>query len=153
MLCRGLSLVALLIAPPLWAGSSVLDVSFAQLQKDPWRFNGKRVSVTAYLTEDGWLRESPRAARRADDDSICVNILWKRAEALAQLPKLRLKNRFMRIVGTFEHLDMTPEVVGPLHDPDNRILVRRRVGFCGGLASQITQITGFTPVARNEEGI
>ena len=123
------------------------EVPFSELVKHPRKYNGKRVSVRAYVvtscTHCGEFWESVKAARdsRVHDSPVlqCVAIGGYRHGYL--LPKwfaTRLESQdydgYVHVVGRFEFTQ------------DTRM--DRRFGWSGLFDKQITDITELTPLGR-----
>ena len=102
-ICFGAGLLAFaMLASLAFAEPQPVAVSFEQLEKVPWKFNGRRVSVTGYLDVDAEFRASSAGPSRPGD-TIFVDMTPAQAEGLAHMPVKRCEKRYIHIVGTFQH--------------------------------------------------
>ena len=144
-ICFGAGLLAFaMLASLAFAEPQPVAVSFEQLEKVPWKFNGRRVSVTGYLDVDAEFRASSAGPSRPGD-TIFVDMTPAQAEGLAHMPVKRCEKRYIHIVGTFQHVSLKSTIVRQTKDMN---IVSQPQGFGGGLASQITHITEFTPILK-----
>lgn len=160
-------LVAFVVCTSVYAALSA-EVPFSELVKHPGKYNGKRVSVRAYVvtscTHCGEFWENVKAARdsRVHDNPVlqCVAIGGYRSGYL--LPKWfarRLDSQdydgYIHVVGRFEYRPFTQRVRPrtkskeplPPGEVEHNIL-RTTVGFgwMGLFDKQITDITELTPL-------
>jgi hypothetical protein len=160
-------IAALLIVPFVQAASPPISVSFRQLIEHPAKYNGKRVSVRAYIvtscTHCGEFWESVKAARdsRVHDSPIqnwiaigrlatpSLMDAWSRSRLGRAKPKVP-NDGFVIVTGTFRWKDLTPSK--PRHTSDPRIdPVSMPVGFgwMGIDDKTITEITEYRPIGGN----
>jgi hypothetical protein len=155
----------LLIVPLAQAASPSISVPFRELIEHPARYNGKRVSVRAYMvtscTHCGEFWESVKAARdsRVHDSPmqnwIAIGRLvkpslmdsWPRSRLALVHPKVP-NDGFVFVTGTFHWNDTSRPVPGS-RDPRVRYV---RVGGFGWMSiddKTITDITEYRPIGGN----
>jgi hypothetical protein len=166
---------ALLIVPLAQAASPPISVSFRDLVEHPAKYNGKRVSVRAYIvtscTHCGEFWESVKAARdsRVHDSPvqnwIAIGRLvepslmdsWPRSRLASVHPKIP-NDGFVLVTGRFEYRPLTQRV---LPQPKSKApsqpaemehqIIETTVGFgwMGIDDKQITDITDYRPIGKN----
>jgi hypothetical protein len=158
-------IAALLIVPLAQAASPPISVPFRELIEHPAKYNGKRVSVRAYLVTScehcGEFWESVKAARdsrvhdRPVQNWIAVGRLvkpslldfWPRSRLALVHPKVP-NDGFVFVTGTFRWND-TSRPVPRSRDPLVRYV---RVGGFGWMSiddKAITDITEYHPMGGN----
>src|SRR5438132_9637351 len=158
-------IAALLIVPLAQAASPPISVSFRELVEHPAKYNGKRVSVRAYLVTScehcGEFWESVKAARdsRVHDSPaqnwIAVGRLvkpslmdfWPRSRFGLVHPKVP-NDGFVFVTGTFRWNDTSRPVP---RSRDSRVRYIRVGGFgwMGDSDKTITDITEFRLIGGN----
>jgi hypothetical protein len=103
------------------------------------------VAVTAYFDAPVFvLYAKPGGTEWLDTDTIAVVFTESQAKMLKR--QGRLRSGFVHIVGTFEHIDMTPHVIKPggkgLEEKDREI-IEHAYGFRGVFENGITHIKEF----------
>lgn len=124
------------------------NVSFPQLVRDATRFNGKRVSIVAYFdgTDGASLRASKGTGPQAGD------VFLDLSPSLQQeLISRKFFRGYVHVVGTFQHVDLTPIHRRPVAGDPNRNVVTQPLGFGGSYPNQITNITRFTSASRPKD--
>src|SRR5262245_15712702 len=159
---------ALLIAPLAQAASPPISVPFRELIEHPARYNGKRVSLRAYVvtscTHCGEFWQSVKAARdsRVHASPVQNWIViggYRRGYLLPKWFARRLERQdydgYVRVVGKFEHRPLTQRVIPqpkskfPLPTREaERDIIETTLGFgwMGMADKQITDITELTPL-------
>jgi apolipoprotein N-acyltransferase len=141
------AIIALMAAPAMEAGTSAAAVSFGDLVNHPEKYNGKRVSVRAYLVtscthcREFWASvQSARDSRiheRGSQNWITFGDL-ARGFALPKWLEYKIRNQnydgYVRVTGTFQYVHMTRETA--------------LTGFGWGRLDdkQITEITQLQPL-------
>jgi hypothetical protein len=165
-------IAALLIAPVAAAASPRISVSFRELVEHPAKYNGKRVSVRAYLVTScehcGEFWESVKAARdsRVHDSPVqnwiaigrlvkpTLMDIWPRSRLSLVHPKVP-NDGFVFVTGRFEYRPLTrrvlpqPKSKAPLRPGEvERQIIETTVGFgwMGIDDKQITDITEYRPL-------
>jgi hypothetical protein len=160
-------LVAFVVCASVYAAPPA-EVPFSELVKHPRKYNGKRVSVRAYVvtscTHCGEFWESVKAARdsRVHDSPVlqCVAIGgYRRGYLLPKWFAHRLDSQdydgYVHVVGRFEYRPLTQRVLprpkskAPVPPGEvERDIIQTTVGFgwMGLDDKQITDITELTPV-------
>jgi hypothetical protein len=165
-------IAALLIVPVAQAASPPISVSFRELVEHPSKYNGKHVSVRAYVvtscTHCGEFRESVKAARdsRVHDSPvqnwIAIGRLakpplmdsWPRNRLALMHPKIP-NDGFVFVSGRFEYRPLTQRIISqpkskvPLRAGEvEREITETTVGFgwMGIDDKQIIDITDYRPL-------
>jgi hypothetical protein len=158
-------IAALLIVPLAQAASPAISVSFRELIEHPAKYNGKRVSVRAYVVTScehcGEFWENHKAARdsRVHDSRvqnwIAIGKLVK-PSLMDSWPRSRLgsvhsrvpNDGFVFVTGTFRWNDTSRRVP---HSRDPRVRYVRVGGFgwMGDDDKTITDITEYRPIGGN----
>jgi hypothetical protein len=143
-MCRAGLLVSFVVCASVYAAPPA-EVPFSELVKHPRKYNGKRVSVRAYVvtscTHCGEFWESVKAARNSQVHNSpvlqCVAIGgYRRGYLLPKWFARRLDSQdydgYVHVVGRFEYIQ------------DTRI--NRRFGWYGLFDKQITDIAELIPL-------
>jgi hypothetical protein len=156
---RSAVVVALLLAPFAQAAAPPITLSFHELVEHPAKYNGKRVSVRAYLVTScehcgEFFADRACAHHHRDKHSVAIGRLVK-ASLMDTWPRSRLalakpgvpNDGFVHVTGTFRWNDPN----GPL--PKDTESVRWvRVGGFGWMGNDymtITDITEYRPIGGN----
>jgi hypothetical protein len=157
-------IAALLIVPLAQAASPPISVSFRELVEHPAKYNGKRVSVRAYVvtscTHCGEFWESVKAARdsRVHDgpvqDWIAIGRLVK-PSLMDSWPRSRLalvhakvpNDGFVFVTGTFRLNDTS--LPAPKETDRARWVRVGGFGWMGNDDKTITDITEYRPIGKN----
>jgi YgiT-type zinc finger domain-containing protein len=152
-------LTVLLLAPFAHAASPPISLSFHELVKHPAKYNGKRVSVRAYLVTScehcGEFFADPACARHhREKHSVAIGRLvkpslmnaWPRGRLALTNPKVP-NDGFVFITGTFRWNDTSL----PVPKETDRVRWVRVGGFgwMGNDDKTITNITEYRPIGEN----
>jgi hypothetical protein len=158
-------IAALLIVPLAQAASPPISVSFRELVEHPAQYNGKSVSVRAYVvtscTHCGEFWESVKAARdsRVHDSPVqnwiaIGNVVkpslidsWPASRLASVHPKVP-NDGFVFVTGTFRWND-TSRPVPRSRDPRVRFVRVGGFGWMGDDDKTITDITEYRPIGGN----
>jgi hypothetical protein len=158
-------IAALLIVPLAQAASPAISVSFRELIEHPAKYNGKRMSVHAYIVTScehcGEFWESATAARdcRVHENPvqnwIAIGRLVKPSlmdswphSRLASLESKMPNDGFVFVTGTFRWND-TSRPVPRSRDSRVRYIRVGDFGWMGDSDKTITDITEFRPIGGN----
>jgi hypothetical protein len=127
------------------AAADPIAVSFQQLLQKPRHYHNKTVAVSGYFDASEFvLHAKPGRAEMLDTDTIAVVFTTSQAKKLKH--RGRLRSGFVHIVGTFEHIDMTPHVIKPGgkgSEEKDREIVEHAYGIWGIFENGITHIKEF----------
>jgi hypothetical protein len=154
-----------LIVPLVQAASPAISVSFREVIEHPAKYNGKRVSVRAYVVTScehcGEFWENRKAARdsRVHDSRvqnwIAIGKLvksslmdsWPHSRLASVEPKMP-NDGFVFVTGTFRWND-TSRPIPRSRDPRVRYIRVGGFGWMGDSDKTITDITEFRPIGVN----
>ncbi len=152
-------IAALFIAPLAHAESPLVSVSFHELVEHPAKYNGKRVSVRAYLVTScehcgEFFADRECAQHHRDKHSVAIGRLakaslidaWPRSRLAMLNPKVP-NDGFVQVTGTFRWNDTSRPVL-PSNDPQ---VERIRIGGFGWMGNDDKTITDITeyPIGGN----
>jgi hypothetical protein len=143
-----LAINLLMVAGGIKAGTDPLIVSFDELVNHPQRYNGKRVTIRAYLVtscvhcREFWASAQAARESRTRDSPVQNWITFSNLARGFALPKAlseKLENQnydgYVRVTGTFQYIHMTSQTL--------------LTGFGWGRLNdkEITNITDLRPLA------
>jgi len=153
---------ALLIAHSACAAAQPISVTFHELVEHPKQYNGKRVSLRAYLvTSCGHCGDfyADRYCAHHHREKHCVAIgrlvnaslmdAWPRSRIA--LPKFKMPNDgFVQVTGIFRWKDLTPSKPRRTSDPNIDVIsMPLGFGWMNILDKTITDITEYRPIGGN----
>jgi hypothetical protein len=154
------AVIAALLIAPLAQAAPPISLSFHELVEHPAKYNGKRVSVRAYLVTScehcgEFFADVHCARHHRAKHGVAIGRLVK-ASLMDSWPRNRIasvqyktpNDGFVQVTGTFRWND-TSRPVPPSHDPQ---VERIGVGGFGWMSiddKTITDITEYRPVGKN----
>jgi hypothetical protein len=149
---------ALLIAPFAQGAPTPISLSFHHLVEHPTKYNGKRVSVRAYLVTScehcgDFFADRECARHHRDKHSVAIGRLAK-TSLMDSWPRIRLaahqmpNDGFVFVTGTFRYNDTT-RPVPQSHDPQVRTIRVGGFGWMNDHDKTITDITEYRPIGPN----
>ncbi len=152
-------IAVLLIAPVVYAASTPIPLSFHELVEHPKKYNGKHVSVRAYLVTScvhcgEFFADVNCARHHRDKHSVAIGRfaraslmdVWPRSRLASAQPKVP-NDGFVFVTGTFRWND--PKAPLPKDSENVRWVRNGGFGWMGNDYMTITDITEYRPVGGN----
>jgi hypothetical protein len=155
---KSLLIAALLLARIAQASSPPISLSFHELVQHPAKYNGKRVSVRAYLVTScehcgDFFADVNCARHHRDKHSVAIGRLAK-TSLMDAWPRNRIatdhmpNDGFVFVTGTFRYNDTT-RPVPQSNAPHVRTIRVGGFGWMNDTDKTITDITEYRPIGRN----